>query len=197
MNYEFPTITSIDQVLEAIKGKEEFIVKHDVANGYKVINYQVNFEDTFPPVKTEQDAILRECRGITFCDKTGVVLNRKFHKFFNIGEKLETREENVDFTKPHMLLEKLDGSMITFLLKDDKVIPCTKMGMTDIAKQVQGFIDAHPNYADFIIWTISNNLTAIFEWTSRQQRIVIDYPIDNLILIAIRQNNTGEYLSYI
>lgn len=196
MKYEFPHITHIDQVLAAIAGKDEFIVKHDVENGYKVVNYLVNYEDTFPPVTTERDAILRECRGMTFCAETGKVLSRKYHKFFNLNERPETAQDVVDMTQPHMLMEKLDGSMITFLLKGDKVIPCTKMGMTDIAKQVEGFIATHPNYVKVIKHCINIDQTPIFEWCSRQQRIVVDHPEDRLVLTAVRVNETGEYLSY-
>ena len=38
--------------------------------------------------------------------------------------------------------------------------------------------------------------TPIFEWCSRKQRIVVDYPEDRLVLIAIRDNITGEYSTY-
>jgi RNA ligase len=39
------------------------------------------------------------------------------------------------------------------------------------------------------------SFTPIFEWCSRQQRIVIDYPEDKLVLLAMRDNFTGEYLN--
>ena len=195
--YQFPHITNIDDVLEAIAGREEFVVKHDADNGYRVINYLVNFEDTFPAVTDRRTALLRECRGITFCDATGVVLSRKFHKFFNVGEKHETLEHNVDFTRPHKLLEKLDGSMITFLvLKDGSLRACTKMGLTDIAKQPDGFIATHPEYEAFIRDQITAGKTPMFEWCSRQQRIVIDYMVERLVLTAIRDNVTGDYESF-
>jgi RNA ligase len=40
------------------------------------------------------------------------------------------------------------------------------------------------------------NMTPIFEWCSRKQRIVIDYPVDRLVLTAVRENFTGEYVPY-
>lgn len=40
------------------------------------------------------------------------------------------------------------------------------------------------------------NVTPIFEWCSRKQPIVIDYPEDKLVLTAIRHNITGEYFNY-
>jgi RNA ligase len=197
MNYEFPVITHIDEVLAAIAGREEFVVKHDEANGYKVVNYLVNFEDTFPPVTDRRTALLRECRGITFDAETGKVISRKYHKFFNQGERPETLPQNVNMLKNKILLEKLDGSMITFLrLKDGSLRACTKMGLTEIATQVDGFITNHANYAKVIHHCIDIGQTPIFEWCSRQQRIVIDYPEDRLVLTAIRVNDTGEYLSY-
>ena len=43
---------------------------------------------------------------------------------------------------------------------------------------------------------LRSDLTPIFEWCSRKQRIVIDYPEDRLVLTAMRQLHTGEYVTY-
>jgi len=60
-----------------------------------------------------QLAIRRECRGLIFDAKTGELLSRRFHKFFNINEKEESMLENMtDLSGGHIILEKLDGSMI-------------------------------------------------------------------------------------
>jgi RNA ligase len=40
------------------------------------------------------------------------------------------------------------------------------------------------------------NVTPIFEWCSRKNRVVIDYPEDNFILTGMRYNDTGFYLDY-
>lgn len=37
-------------------------------------------------------------------------------------------------------------------------------------------------------------MTPIFEWCSRKQRIVLDYPEDRLVLTACRENSTGQYV---
>lgn len=196
MFYTFPVINHIDEVLEAIEGREEFVVKHDADNGIKIINYLVNFEDTFPQVTDRRTAILRECRGITFCDKTGKVISRKYHKFFNLGERPETLVHAVDFTKPHRFLEKLDGSMITPLFINGKLRWATKMGLTDVAKPVDEFTADKIEYHEFCKYWWDSGYTPIFEWCSRKQRIVIDYPEDRLVLTAIRHNVTGEYHTY-
>ena len=40
---------------------------------------------------------------------------------------------------------------------------------------------------------MNNGFTPIFEWCSRKNRIVVDYPEDKLILTAVRLNSTGTY----
>lgn len=165
-----------------------------------IFNYLVHLPGSFPPVPTNDPArarvcaILRELRGLTFDKETGRIVARKFQKFFNVNEKPETQVGVLDFSRPHVILEKLDGSMITPYLRRDGVIEWhTKMGATDVAKQVVEFVARNRQYEDFAQAMIEIDATPIFEWCSRQQRIVIDYPVDRLVLTAIRDNATGAY----
>jgi len=196
MKYQFPKIENIQQVRDAISasGLDEFIEKVDPE--YHVFNYVMSSAETFPPVVDETTAILRECRGLTFYPD-GTLASRKFHKFFNLNEKPETTFDVIDFSRPHVILQKRDGSMITpFLREDGEIEVHTKMGRTEVAIQVDSFLDKHPEYIEMMKWCIENNLTPIFEWCSRKNRIVIDHPIDELVLLAIRENESGEYLPY-
>lgn len=72
----------------------------------------------------------------------------------------------------------------------------TKAGVTDVALQAETWVASRPNYCSFIHHTIREGLTPIFEWCSRKNRIVVDYPEDRLVLTAIRHNLTGNYLSF-
>ena len=101
---------TLDLAKEAIKGKDEFVVKD--CGSYSIVNYTVAFADTFPEIVCDHDAILRELRGAVFDNTTGECISRRYHKFFNVGEREETLPENLDFSKPHVVLEKLDGSMV-------------------------------------------------------------------------------------
>ena len=207
MNYEFPHITHLDEVRAAIAGSPEFIVA-EREFGF-VVNYMVSTPDTFPPVftaggsakmrdeATRNKAIRRECRGLVF-DKNGYLISRPYHKFFNVNQTDETQLHKVDFTKPHKILEKLDGSMIRPIPTDDNrsYRVATKMGFTDVSKQAEDWLGGRDNYEDFIQLHLERGQTPIFEWCSRQQRIVIDYPIDRLVLTGIRNTNSGEYKSY-
>lgn len=195
----FPVIRNADPVLKAIDGNPAFIVKRDEDNDLLIVNYVLNTPDTFPPfgddpVENERLAILRECRGITFRLSTGDLLSRPLHKFFNIGERRDTDPDMIDFSKPHRILTKLDGSMLRPIMTKTGLRWGTKMGITDVAKIAEEFISKNNKYNDFALWCIENDLTPIFEWCSLKQRIVISYSEDNLVLIAVRHTFTGDYL---
>lgn len=191
IHYEFPVINHISEVLEVIKDRPEFIVA--VKDGYTVINYVVAGVDTFPPVTDWATAVLRECRGLVFDNETGAVIARRFHKFFNLGEREELLAGNFEM-KTHKIPVKLDGSMITPIPLNGKIFWGTKMGITDVAASVQEFVNAHPEYEQFAIDETKCKYTPIFEWCSNKQRIVIDHPEDSLILLAIRDNVNGDYV---
>jgi T4 RnlA family RNA ligase len=207
MNYEFPYITNISDVLPAIEGRDEFVVA--VKEGYTVINYNVMMADTFPDVIVDTDpydqasgvyeqrdynaAVRRECRGIIFDTATGEIIRRPFHKFFNVNEREETQDHVVDLSRPHAILEKLDGSMIAPFIVNGEMIWGTKMGATDVAQPVEEFVKNNPDYITFASGLLQAGFTPIFEWCSRKQRIVLDYREDQLVLTAIRKIRTGVY----
>jgi RNA ligase len=208
MRYKFPEIRTISDVLPHIEGRDEFIVAE--RDGYTVINYAVSMEDTFPPIKVAggsprmraeravTNAMRRECRGLIF-DTAGKLISRPFHKFFNVNEREETQMNKIDLTQPHVLMEKLDGSMIRPVMLDGHVRLGTKMGVTEVAMNAEVWLVAQPDYEQklqFLEIMIAGNKTPIFEWTSRKNQIVIDYVDEDLILTAIRDNLTGEYLPF-
>jgi RNA ligase len=197
MNYEFPEINSIKDVLPHILDWQEFRVMEK--GWYTVINYMVAFDETFSLVPKRSHynmCIRRECRGLIFDTETGQLLSRPYHKFFNVGERDETDISKINLYEPHVVLEKLDGSMIRPIPTKEGFRLATKAGITDVAMNAEVFIADKPEYAFFINMCISQNTTPIFEWVSRKNRIVVDYPEDNLILTAIRWNGDGSYVPY-
>ena len=195
MNYDFPEIKTIQDVLPHIEGRDEFRVMDK--DWYTVINYMVSLENTF--LWDENDpigsAVRRECRGLTF-DKEGKLICRKYHKFFNVGEKEETQLNKINLYEPHIVLEKLDGSLISAQPSSYGFRLVSKAGVTDVAMNAEVFIADKPHYDTFIRKCIQKGTTPLFEWVSRKNRIVVDYPEDNLILTGIRYNHTGSYLTY-
>lgn len=221
MNYDFPRIETIDDVQFAIDGVPEFIIAEK--EDYFVVNYVVMNENTFPdtgekvcpgckrvnseiitegcgsqrcPDNVDVAAIRRECRGLIF-DKNGSLINRRFHKFFNVNEREETRHEAIDWNQPHHILEKLDGSMVSPCLLPSGVVRwMTKMGITDTSMEAEIFVALNKKYQDFAIRAIADGITPIFEWCSNKNRIVLDFPEDQLILTAARNNVDGYYTTY-
>ena len=191
MNYDFPVIKNIEQVLPIIKDKPEFIViKKD---GYTAIDYVVQSSDTFPPVTSPNDAILRECRGIIFDNETGKIIRRPHHKFFNYAEREETMPCKLDLTESKAF-DKLDGSMIAPFVVNGQLLYGTKKGVTEISNQCANFRKNNPSYDEFSLYCIDKGLTPIYEWCSLQQKIVIEYKVESLTLTAVRNMETGVYV---
>lgn len=191
MKYEFPTINNIDDVLPHVEDDPRFVVaRKDV---YDVINYVRYDNETFTG-----HPIRRECRGLIFDKETGDIISRPFHKFFNVGENEDVQAADVDITRPHTILHKVDGSMVRPLRIGGGIRWGTKMGITDVSMQAELFVQANPqiSYDSYAKSMIIMGLTPIFEWVSRSNRIVLDYEEDALILLAARDNKTGEYASY-
>lgn len=207
MNYVFPKIETIDDVLPHVEGRDEFVVAD--RGDHTIINYVALTSDTFrPDVEDEGNLIRRECRGLIFDNSTREIVRRPFHKFFNAGEREETMLDKLDLTQDHIVMIKLDGSMIApYIVWGDQISSTTKtlyfgtkMGYTDVAKQAEAYVNIQEelgviHYNEFIIRMIGIGLTPIFEWTSRQQRIVLNYPEDALTLLALRDMKSGNYIT--
>lgn len=169
---------------------------------FSVFNYIISMpdlwsspeEDGIDDAEKRRRGILRECRGMAFSKTTGKVVSRSFHKFFNYLEKIETQANRIDW-KDHVFSEKLDGSMLrTIDLENGDYVMGTRAGPTQISEEPDQI--AHERYDAFIKHWIAKGCTTMYEWCSRKQRIVIDYPVDRLILTAIRHNDSGNYVSY-
>jgi RNA ligase len=88
------------------------------------------------------------------------------------------------------------NSMITPVVAEGRIRFGTKMGITDVAAGAESFAAQHCNIMEFCDMMLDRGKTPIFEWLSRKQKIVVDYPHDRLVLIAIRDNITGRYDTY-
>jgi RNA ligase len=207
VRYHFPVGLTLDEARDAIAaanariGMNGFVLAD--RGDHVIANYIVAMPGSFPepntgdPAVDREHAVLRELRGITFDKASGRVVARKFHKFFNAGEKPETQHGVIDWSRPHDVLEKLDGSMLTPYRGANGMEWHTKMGFTDVAKPVLRFVEESPlPYVEFADACRREGITPIMEWCSRQQRIVVDYPVEALVVTALRENESGRYLGY-
>ncbi|SKA19983.1 RNA ligase [Consotaella salsifontis] len=178
----FPKIRHINDVLPHVEGRPEFVVADK--GDYTVIDYVFAIDDSF------DDPIRGECRGIKF-SPDGSVLARPLHKFFNVGERRETLPRMLDFSRPHTVLEKLDGTMIHPAIIDGEVVLMTRMGRTEHAQKAERHLT--PSVREFCCGLLLGGATPIFEWTAPDNRIVVRYEKSALTLLAVRNTVDGSY----
>lgn len=183
MNYTPARIEHIDEVLPHVEGRQDFAVHHK--DGYSVIDYHYVLPDSF------ENPYRLECRGLKF-GADGRVLARPFQKFRNVGEHLSCTAENLDLTKSHIVMEKLDGSMIHPAIVNDEVVFMTRMGRTDVARKAERHLT--DNVRKECRTMLGVGVTPIFEFTAPDNRIVVQYAQSCITLLAARGTTTGKYV---
>lgn len=178
-------ILNIGELLPFVDQKPEFVVLDK--GDYQVIDYVYQDKETFDIPE------LMECRGIKF-DKYGKILARPFRKFFNYGE----RGCDLPAHRPHVITEKLDGSMIHPVKLERRLFFHTRKGHTDVAKQAERYVLSSPqhNYQRFCLRMIRDGWTPIFEYTGPNNRIVLRYEEEAMTLIAMRHTVDGTLYPY-
>lgn len=188
-----PKISNIDDVLPHIEGFPEFVVIEK--DRCRIIDYLYLKNDTFRGNGAE---FRIECRGISF-DENGDIMSRPLHKFFNLNETDDTQLHNLNFEKLDVTMEKLDGSMIhvlPFRIGDQTHYRlATRKGITDTSMQAEVFVARNSHYINFFKFCDQHGLTPIFEWISPNNRIVVQYDNEQLVLLAMRSKVSGTYIS--
>lgn len=186
----YPIINHINDLLPFIEGNNQFRVAEQ-PNGFSVVCYMVKDEDTF---SGEHAFWYQECRGITFAPD-GSVASRTLHKFPNVGENAESQIDVIDWSRVVRVMDKRDGSMITpVLLPDGRVVCKTKKTFTSAeAIAATELLNSDPEKLSWTRRIIEAGFTPTFEWTSPRFPIVLLYEQDELTLLQVRDNITGEY----
>lgn len=129
----------------------------------------------------------REGRGLIYDSETGEVLSRPFQKFANAGQWKENSLEHLRTRRIRNIWEKMDGSMVrpVRIPGEGDIHWMTKKGFSDVAVATQKDFTPEPYW--------SRSKTRIFEYVSPENRIVIGYDKPEIVLLAERDNLTGEY----
>ena len=140
-----------------------------------------------------------EMRGLTFVfDKDGSLYKRYIllHKFFNLNQVEESQYSLIKDLEIKSISNKEDGSVASFIrLPNGRVIAKSKMSFdSDQAKGMMRLYNSNKELREFINFTLDNDLVAIFEYVAPDNRIVLRYNEEELILLRLRDNKTGEYL---
>jgi len=162
---------------------------------YRIFNYRLaSYTEWLRP-----DAL--ECRGHTFeVDRAGNPIRMCCwtpNKFFNVGENPMT--ENLDFNDPKQVMIKMDGSLISSFTHFGRLILKSKGSLTsDQAIDSLKWINRVENLAfksELERMSSVYGYTVNMEWVSPNNRIVIGYDEPRLVVLSVRDNYDGRYVS--
>lgn len=166
-----------------------------------IFNYRLaQFKDFDNPLPNNINIKAFEMRGLTFVfNKDGSLFKRflLLEKFFNLNQVPNTMYSIVKNYKIKFINNKEDGSIASFIqLPSGKIIGKSKMGFdNDQAKGINKIYKTREDINAFVNWCISNNISPIFEYVAPSNRIVIRYTEEDLILLRMRNNDTGKHLN--
>ncbi len=140
-----------------------------------------------------------EMRGLTYVFNSDGSLYKRYlllHKFFNLNQVEETQYSLIKDYRIKSIYNKEDGSVASFIrLPNGRVIAKSKMSFeSDQAVGMMRLYNSNKELKDFVNWSLDNDLIAVFEYVSPQNRIVLKYSNEELILLRLRDNKTGKYL---
>jgi len=184
-------------LMALVESSESFFFKDIVVEGtiFRIFNYRLcSYSDFLLPSALEARGIMFEIRG----DGDVIdIASRPMSKFFNYKENPFT--ENVDFTKVTHAMIKEDGSLIsTYLHKNDVKLKTKGSLDSDQAVAAMKWLSEEDHKrlrGESYVLGLQGH-TVNFEWTSPDNRIVLGYEHDGLVVLNIRNNFTGEYIPY-
>ncbi len=141
----------------------------------------------------------KEMRGLTFVFNSDGSLFKRYlllEKFFNLNQVPDTMYSEVKNLKIRSVANKEDGSVASFIkLPNGRVLGKSKMSViTDQAIGITRVYNRNESVKRLVDWSFENDITAVFEYVAPSNRIVLRYDTEDLILLRLRNNLTGELL---
>ena len=65
---------------------------------------------------------------------------------------------------------------------------------TDVSNFAEDFITKNQKYNDFALYCRDKGYTPIFEYVGPHNKVVLNYETENMILLAVRDTVSGQYL---
>jgi T4 RnlA family RNA ligase len=196
-------IPTYEQAVELCSGEEApFYESKMVVDGFNVsvFNYRLaQYKDFAYPIPEKPELKGYEMRGLTFVfNEDGSLFNRYvlLEKFFNLNQVPESLYSVVKNYKIKFINNKEDGSIASFIkLPNGKIIGKSKMGFdNDQADGINRIYKTNKEVKSLVDWALNNNIVSIFEYVAPNNRIVLRYPSEELILLRLRDNVTGKHI---
>lgn len=190
-------LTLFHDLEKLIHTNEAFFVRTQELNNkiYKIYNYRLaSYTDFLLP-----NAL--NCRGTMFeVDKDNNPIrlaSLPINKFFNVAENPFTM--NLNFEDIEFIEDKLDGSLISSYMDEDQVRLKSKGALlSEQAVAATQWLDQpeQHKYKQQVLNITKQGFTVDFEWVSPTNRIVLGYDKSQLIMLHIRNNETGELIHF-
>lgn len=189
-------IPSYEECLELCSKNTSFYESINFIDGFKisVFNYRLATYNDF--LSTD---FSKELRGLTYVfNLDGTIYNKYLllEKFFNLNQVPDTMYSEVKDFKIKSIYNKEDGSIASFIkLPNGKIIGKSKMGFdNDQSIQINKIYKTNKSVKRFVDKVLSLNYIPIFEYVAPSNKIVLRYVKEDLILLRLRDNVTGELL---
>lgn len=188
-------IPSYEDCVNLCLGESPFYESLKIIDGYKISLFNYRLADS----RDFNKSFSKEMRGICFIfNEDGSFFKRYLllHKFFNLNQTEETMYSNIKDFRILGVSNKEDGSVASFIrLPNGNIVGKSKMSFE--SEQALGMNRLYNSISDlkrFVDWSLDNDLVAVFEYVAPTNRIVLKYSNEELILLRLRDNKTGEYL---
>lgn len=140
------------------------------------------------------DNVTNVTRGLIVDENEDEVIARGYNKFHNLNTEYvpETLEANLPSVLP-LVTKKLDGSMGIQYYWDNQLWIATRGSFnSEQARWATDWIRKHPSQDDLLHYaTVGNDHTLIYEIIYKENRIVVDYDFEGLVLTGCVEIETG------
>eukprot|EP01006_Ploeotia_vitrea_P016538 TRINITY_DN47248_c0_g2_i1.p1 TRINITY_DN47248_c0_g2~~TRINITY_DN47248_c0_g2_i1.p1 ORF type:complete len:439 (-),score=51.75 TRINITY_DN47248_c0_g2_i1:192-1508(-) len=146
-----------------------------------------------------------EMRGLAFVHNPETEEWKRFlalPKFFNLDENddnLQTELADTSLWELISIQPKKDGSLVNVVVLPDGTIRCkSKMSLDSThARMATGLVSHNADLSAFIrTCVLTHGLSPIFELVGPDNLIVVQYEVNELVLIQVRDNTTGRFLTF-
>lgn len=148
---------------------------------YYIYNYtpEIQYDNSW-------DRVTRACRGLIL-DNKGNIVARPYEKFFNLGQV----DLPFQFNDPVEIMDKADGSLgIMYPVGMGNAIATRGSFESEQAKMATEIFNEQFGYL-----SPADGYTMLFEIVGPDNRIVLEYPENDLILLGAVETDTGYYIS--
>jgi len=183
-------LPSKDECDYIVENSKQFFLKEFKFQGKEIVIYhykQGNFEEF-------ERFNAYELRALTFVKEGKWKRFLGIHKFFELNQAPGWMKDELKNKKIIKVQEKIDGTFVHPILVGGKVYFKSKLRFDSYqAKRAQEIFENNENLKQYVIKKFNEGKIPLFEYFSPRTQVVMDYKEEKLVLIQVRDLETGKY----